>query len=93
MSPLPVAKRLPVGAGATEITVPRRISKLISASTGDRLGLTRVLVALEHHLGVAGNGIPELDTAILRATHDPLAIGCQAHAEHKVLDPCQSSRH
>ena len=31
----------------------------------DRLGLTRVLVPLEHELGIARAGIPELHAAVL----------------------------
>lgn len=42
-------------------------------------------MALQHHLSVTGDWIPELNAAVLGATHDPLPIGCQAHAEHKVL--------
>jgi hypothetical protein len=37
-----------------------------------------VLVALKHHLGDAGVGIPELHPAILGAAHDPLAVGGEA---------------
>ena len=47
--------------------------------------LTRVLVTLQHHLRITGHGIPELDSAILGTTHNPLPIGRQADTEHKVL--------
>lgn len=37
-----------------------------------------VLVALQHHLSVACGRIPELDTTVLGAGHDPLTAGSQA---------------
>jgi hypothetical protein len=42
-------------------------------------------VALEHHLGDASVGVPELDTPVLGAAHDPLAVGGEADAEYIVL--------
>ena len=50
-----------------------------------RNGLTGVLVALQHHLSIASNWVPELNATILGATHDPLAIGREADAKNKVL--------
>lgn len=46
---------------------------------------TGVLVALQHHLGVTSDRVPELDAAIFGTTHDPVSIRSQTHAEHKVL--------
>lgn len=51
-----------------------------------QFSLTGVLVALQHHLGVTSDRVPELNATILRTTHDPLAIGRQAHAKHEVLE-------
>lgn len=48
-------------------------------------GNDRVLVTLEHDLGVAGPGVPELDTAVLGTGHDPLGIGGQSDTEDEVL--------
>ena len=47
--------------------------------------LTRVLVALKHHLGISSHWIPELNTTVLGTTHHPGTVGCQAHTENKVL--------
>lgn len=46
----------------------------------------RVLVTLEHNLRVARSGVPELDTTVLGAGHDPLSIRSQCNAENKVLE-------
>lgn len=50
-----------------------------------RHGNDGVLMSLEHELCVAGTGIPELDTAILRTGEDPLRVGGQCNAKDKVL--------
>jgi hypothetical protein len=42
-------------------------------------------VALQHHLSISSDRIPELDSTILGTTHDPVSIGRQANAKHKVL--------
>lgn len=82
ISPLPVANRLPVGLGATEMTV-NNMSK--ASKDKDKRQLTRVLVALKHHLGIASHRVPELDTAVLGTTHHPSSVGGQTHTENKVL--------
>lgn len=47
--------------------------------------LTRVLVTLEHELGSASGGVPELHAAVLATRHDPLAIRRLGDAEDEVL--------
>lgn len=42
-------------------------------------------MALQHHLSITSDWIPELDATILGATHDPLAIGREADTKNKVL--------
>jgi hypothetical protein len=54
--------------------------------------LTRVLVALKHHLGISSHRVPELNTTVLGTTHHPGTVGCQAHAENKVLYRSQNSQ-
>jgi hypothetical protein len=44
-----------------------------------------VLVSLEHHLGITSLGIPELDSTILGARHDPFATRSEADGENVVL--------
>lgn len=46
---------------------------------------TRVLVTLEHELGSASGGIPELHAAVLATRHDPLAIRRLGDTEDEVL--------
>lgn len=48
-------------------------------------------MALQHHMGIAGNRVPEQDPTILRTTHDPLTIRRHANAKYKVLDEDQQS--
>lgn len=42
-------------------------------------------MSLEHHLRISGDGVPELNASVFRTAHDPMSVGCQADAEHKVL--------
>lgn len=42
-------------------------------------------MSLEHHLRISGDGVPELNAPVFRTTHDPMSVGSQADAEHKVL--------
>lgn len=42
-------------------------------------------MSLEHDLGVAGPWVPELNTTVLGARHDPLRIGSKGDAENKIL--------
>jgi len=44
-----------------------------------------ILVPLEHHLGITSVWIPELDSTILRARHDPFASRSKANRKHLVL--------
>lgn len=84
MSPLPVANRLLVGLGATEITDPN-VRKTLQSILRTSSLLTRVLVTLEHHLGISGVRVPELNAPVLGTTHDPLSIRRQADTEHEIL--------
>ena len=45
----------------------------------------RILMTLEHHLCYARSWIPELDTAIFGAAHDPFASWSQTDAQYEVL--------
>lgn len=47
--------------------------------------LARVFMPLQHQLRMSRLRIPELHTPILAATHDPLSVWCQSHAEHEVF--------
>lgn len=51
-----------------------------------RHGDDRVLVALEHELGVASAGVPELHAAVLGSGEDPGSIGSQGDTEDEVLE-------
>lgn len=42
-------------------------------------------MSLEHHLRVASPWVPELDTTVLGAGHDPLSIRGQSNAEDEIL--------
>lgn len=48
-------------------------------------GNDRVFVTLKHHLRNAGLGIPELNTTIFGAAHDPLTMWGQTDAQDVVL--------
>lgn len=52
-----------------------------AGSNGD----DRVLVALEHELGMAGARVPKLDTTVLGAGEHPFRVGGERNAEDKVL--------
>ena len=58
------------------------ITRSIRMTKGDYTG---VLVALQHHLGITSDRVPELDAAIFGTTHDPVSIRSQTDAEHEVL--------
>jgi hypothetical protein len=47
-------------------------------------------MSLEHHLCISSDGVPELDASVLGAAHNPVAIGSEADAEHKVLKHSRS---
>ena len=70
----------------TSTHVTRSSGKVASSRAG-RDGDDRVLVTLEHQLGVAGAWVPELDSTVLRARHDPLSIRGQGNTENEVLWP------
>lgn len=42
-------------------------------------------MALEHHLRIARNRIPELNSSVLGTAHNPVSIWCKTHTEYKVL--------
>lgn len=46
---------------------------------------TRVLVALQHKLRNASVRVPELDTAVLGSTEDPVTVGREGNAQNEVL--------
>lgn len=81
----PVEARVRPDAGAG---IARAGGEVAARWGGDGAGSDRddrVLVALEHELGVAGAGVPELDAAVLGAREDPLGIGREGDAEDEVL--------
>lgn len=49
------------------------------------IGLTRILVALKHHLCITGNRVPELNSTVLGTTHHPVSIRRKANTKHKIL--------
>lgn len=40
---------------------------------------------LQHELGNTCVGVPELDTAVLGPTEDPVAMGCKCDTKYEVL--------
>ena len=95
MSPLPVANKLPVGLGATEMTITDQRSAcvvqvgndnddegIIDQRGGSRTG---ILVALKHQLGIPSTRVPELNPTVLGATENPLSVGGQGDAEYEIL--------
>ena len=48
----------------------------------------RVLVTLKHHLGIASDRVPELNTTVLGTTHHPVSVRRKANAENEVLLVC-----
>lgn len=52
--------------------------------------LTGVLVSLQHELRDTSMGVPELDSAIFGATHDPVSMWCEGYAEDEILKYNQS---
>lgn len=68
----------------TSTHITRSSGKVASSWAGSNRD-NRVLVTLEHQLGVAGARIPELNSTVLGAGHDPLSIRGKGNAENKVL--------
>ncbi len=64
--------------------VARARGEVSSGGTGSHRD-DRLLVALEHKLGMAGARVPELNASVLGARHDPLGVGSQGHGENEVL--------
>lgn len=62
-----------------------RAGSEVAAHRARRDGDDRVLVTLQHKLGVARPGIPELDTAVLGTGQDPLGIGGESDGEDEIL--------
>ena len=42
-------------------------------------------MALQHKLSVAGPGIPELHTSVLRTGHDPVSVGGESNGQNEIL--------
>lgn len=52
---------------------------------GDIPPLTGILVTLKHHLRISSAGVPELNSPILRTTHNPVSIWRQTDTQNKIL--------
>jgi hypothetical protein len=86
MSPLPVAKRLFVGLGATEITISTGQFLLsIGGNTHNTKALTTGLMAHKPHVGVSRGRAPELNATVFGATYDPASIRRKTNTKYKVL--------
>jgi len=86
MSPDPVAKSVPMGDGATEMTAHTWVSVTHFVNlTFCLLGLTRVLMSLKHQLRHPSIRVPELHAPVLTTRHDPVTIGRQSNTEHEIL--------
>lgn len=47
--------------------------------------LTRILVTPEHHVRISSARVPELNSSILRTTHNPVSIRRQTDIQNKIL--------
>lgn len=64
---------------------------MVSFMLGDRqvTAHTGVLVSLQHKLCNTCVRIPELDTAVLGTTENPVTVGSEGNAKNEVLINCQ----